>query len=112
MQQVGIHPVAFLAGEQAVAGHVREVAANHAGLHVAVHLPEGSDEVDVRRRALEAGVGLGDYRDYWADPAAAEPGLMIGFGAIDTADLPLALSALGDVLARGRSSTARSRPMG
>jgi GntR family transcriptional regulator/MocR family aminotransferase len=87
--------------EQVAAGRLRAVADNHAGLHVAVHLPEGSDELDVRRRALEAGVALGDYRDYWADASTAEPGLLIGFGSIATDDLQPALDVLGHVLAHG-----------
>ena len=66
-----------------------------------MHLPEGADELDVRSRALAAGVALGDYRDYWVDKATAEPGVLIGFGSITNEDLPLALDALAGVLAGG-----------
>lgn len=88
---------------QVAAGRLRKVAENHAGLHVAVHLPEGTDELEVRRRGLEVGVALGDYRDYWADETDAQPGLLIGFGSIATDELPNALDALGVVLAASAS---------
>ena len=102
--------VTAFVSEHVAAGHLRPFAANHAGLHVAVHLPEGADELDLRSRALAAGVALGDYRDYWADKATAEPGLLIGFGSISNEELPLALDALAGVLAcgdQGRRSAGR-----
>ncbi len=92
--------------EHVAAGHLRPIADSHAGLHVAAHLPDGADELDLRRRALVAGVALGDYRDYWADPTTAEPGIVIGFGSITNEELPVALDALAGVLA-GRDQARR-----
>jgi GntR family transcriptional regulator/MocR family aminotransferase len=87
--------------EQAAAGRLQVVAENHAGLHVTVHLPGGVDEVAVRTRAVSEGVALGDYREYWADPASAPAGLLIGFGSITTEELPEALASLDRALSTG-----------
>jgi GntR family transcriptional regulator/MocR family aminotransferase len=83
--------------EQARRGTLHEIATNHAGLHVTVHLPAGSDEDDVCRRALDRGVAVGAYRLTWARPDPP-PGIKIGFGSIDTALLPAALAIMGEVL--------------
>jgi GntR family transcriptional regulator/MocR family aminotransferase len=87
--------------EHVATGRLRPVADCHAGLHVAAHLTEGEDELELRRQALAAGVALGNYSDYWADRETAEPGVLIGFGAIPTDDLPIALATLAGVLADG-----------
>jgi GntR family transcriptional regulator/MocR family aminotransferase len=101
------HMVTEFVRTQIAAGRLHEVAQNHAGLHVAAHLPDGADEAALRQRARTAGVALADYSSYWADPSTAPAGLLIGFGSIDADDLPKALDVLGDVLAHGRSSAAR-----
>ena len=85
--------------EQIAVGRLHEVAQNHAGLHVAAHLPDTVDEAQMRTRARAAGIGLGDYSSYWSDPSTARGGLLIGFGSIRTEDLPRALETLGDLLA-------------
>ena len=63
-----------------------------------VHLPRGVDESDLRQRATSEEVAIGNYRDYWAEPATAPAGLLIGFGSISTDDLPVALARLDHVL--------------
>ena len=83
---------------EAAAGRLQAVADNHAGLHIAVHLPDGVSDVDVRARANAAGVALGDYRISWVDPDCAPHGLVIGFGCIRTDDLPQALSIVSGAL--------------
>jgi GntR family transcriptional regulator / MocR family aminotransferase len=85
--------------EQVTVGRLQEVAENHAGLHVTVHLPRGVGELDVRNGAAAEEVALGDYAGYWADRSKAPAGLLIGFGSIATDDLPTALAILGRVLA-------------
>jgi GntR family transcriptional regulator/MocR family aminotransferase len=84
---------------QAERGRLHEIATNHAGLHVVAHLPPGGDEADVRERARQQGVAIGNYRAAWAS-ADPPPGISIGFGTIDTASLPEALSILEAVLDR------------
>lgn len=91
---------------QMVADFVREavdasllIAPNpsHAGLHITPLLAGGADEVTVREAATAEGIALGNHAQCWRrpDPPA---GLIIGFGAIPTAQLPTALTALQHVL--------------
>ncbi len=74
-------------------GLVAEAHHHLAGLHTSVHLPPGVREADVRGRAAEAGVALGDYGQCWQRDDHPE-GLIIGFGAVGTDDLPAALDHL------------------
>ncbi len=75
------------------AGLLMEPMPSHAGLHVAPRLPAGIAEATVREAARAEGIALGDYARCWQreNPPA---GLIVGFGAIPTADLPDALAAL------------------
>jgi GntR family transcriptional regulator/MocR family aminotransferase len=102
------HLVTQWVDEQVALGRLQQVAENHAGLHVLVHLPAGVDEVDVRARAAAEGVALGNYGQYWADPTNAPAGLLLGFGSISTEDLPQALARLGTVL---QKSSASAKPV-
>jgi GntR family transcriptional regulator / MocR family aminotransferase len=70
----------------------------NAGLHVATLLREGLGEDEVVPAAAGLGIGLIGLRHFFH---ASEPqqGLLLGFGAIGTADLPEALRMLGGVLA-------------
>jgi GntR family transcriptional regulator/MocR family aminotransferase len=83
---------------QAARGRLIQIAENHAGLHVTVHLPDHVDENAVREDGLERGLALGDYGSYWADPGRAPAGLVIGYGCIDTDGIPAALAALDEAL--------------
>jgi len=70
---------------------------SRAGLHITARLRRGRGEDEVRAAAAERGIattGLAHY--YHAGPA--QPGLVIGFGAIDAGELPAAVHALSDVL--------------
>lgn len=70
---------------------------SYAGLHVTTLLPAGADEAAIREAARLEGIALGNYAQCWQrpDPPA---GLVVGFGAIPTTRLPLALAALRGVL--------------
>jgi GntR family transcriptional regulator/MocR family aminotransferase len=70
---------------------------SYAGLHVTALLSSGTDEAAVRENARAAGIALGNHAQTWrqSDPP---PGLIIGFGAIPTRNLPDALAALREVL--------------
>jgi GntR family transcriptional regulator/MocR family aminotransferase len=71
---------------------------SYAGLHVTALLPPGSDETTIREAARIDGIALGNFAQCWQRPNAPA-GLIIGFGATPTGDLPDALSALRRVLA-------------
>ena len=68
-----------------------------AGLHVTVLLPTGIDETTVREAARVHGIALGNLARCWQQPDPPA-GLIIGFGAIPTTDLPDALAKLRQVL--------------
>jgi GntR family transcriptional regulator/MocR family aminotransferase len=69
-----------------------------AGLHITALLRGTRTEVEVRDAAAEHGIATtGLSRYYHAQPA--EPGLVLGFGAIDAAELPAAMQALEYVFA-------------
>ena len=64
-----------------------------AGLHVVVHLPEGSDAAAVVAGAAERGVRVADLATYRAG-AAQGAGLVLGYGNIDGAAVEEAVRAL------------------
>lgn len=72
---------------------------SYAGLHVTALLPAGSDEATIREAARTDGIALGNFAQCWQRPNAPA-GLIIGFGATPTTDLPDALGALRQVLTR------------
>ena len=80
-----------------LADHLTARASN-AGLHVATVLREGLCEKDVLQAAARHGiVTLGLHHCFRTGPA--QSGLLIGFGAVSTAGLPVALRTLGRILA-------------
>ena len=81
-----------------LAGHLTARAAN-AGLHVAAVLRGGRCEKEVLRAAARHGIVTSGLRDCFRE-GPAQSGLLIGFGAVGTADLPVALRMLGRILAR------------
>jgi GntR family transcriptional regulator/MocR family aminotransferase len=89
--------------EAAARGHLVDAVPNNAGLHVTALLPEGVGEEIVRIDCGAHGVAVGNFEECWyrPDPPA---GMILGFGAIATSDLPPALAIVGDVLARARTA--------
>jgi GntR family transcriptional regulator / MocR family aminotransferase len=80
-----------------LADHLTVRSAN-AGLHVAAMLREGLCEKDVLQAAARHGIATaGLSHCFYAAPT--QPGLQIGFGAVSTAGLPVALRTLGRILA-------------
>ena len=71
----------------------------NAGLHVATLLRNGLGEDEVMRAAAGHGIGLmGLHHFFRASPP--RQGLLLGFGAVSTSDLPAALRTLGGILTR------------
>ncbi|MGH1493136.1 MAG: PLP-dependent aminotransferase family protein [Acidimicrobiales bacterium] len=70
---------------------------SYAGLHITTLLPPGRDEATIREAAGSDGIALGHFAHCW-QRQDAPAGLVIGFGAVPTADLPDALGALRHVL--------------
>ena len=70
----------------------------NAGLHVAAVLREGLREHDVLQAAARHGIVTSGLSDCFYT-APAQPGLLIGFGAVSITGLPVALRILGRILA-------------
>jgi GntR family transcriptional regulator / MocR family aminotransferase len=80
-----------------LAGHLTALPSN-AGLHIAAFLRDGLREDDVLLAAARRGIATVGMHDYFHTYPARQ-GLLLGFGAVSTTDLPAALSTLGGVLA-------------
>ena len=87
-----------------LAGHLAAHAPN-AGLHITAELRGGLREAEVLRAAGRAGLATGGLSDCF-HTAPAQPGLLLGFGAVSTTALPAALDLLGRVLVRVRREPA------
>ncbi|MFJ1806798.1 MULTISPECIES: PLP-dependent aminotransferase family protein [unclassified Streptomyces] len=80
------------------------VAGTAAGLHILLHLPDGSDTQAAVRSATTAGLRLADIGDYRAEPSTKRA-LVLGYGNISDTDIPPAIALLGEAL---RSAVPRS----
>jgi GntR family transcriptional regulator/MocR family aminotransferase len=80
---------------------------SRAGLHATALLEPAIDEDTVLLAAAKRGIGLNGLSEFCAGTSPS-PGLVVGFGAIATVDLPDALAALaGAVRSAGRRSGRR-----
>jgi GntR family transcriptional regulator/MocR family aminotransferase len=70
---------------------------SNAGLHVAAMLGEGRQEKEVLQVAARHGIAVSGLHDCF-HTAPAQPGLVIGFGAVSTTELPTALRMLDRAL--------------
>jgi GntR family transcriptional regulator / MocR family aminotransferase len=69
-----------------------------AGLHLLLRLPRGLDPATVAAAAATHGIHLEDAARHWADPGAAPPALLLGYGVARESALTRAVEALGDDL--------------
>ncbi|MDR3665142.1 MAG: PLP-dependent aminotransferase family protein [Mycobacterium sp.] len=68
-----------------------------AGLHLHVRLPDQCDEDAVVHSAFQQGVLVGGGRWNWAEPSAAPPALVIGYGSVAESDIGRAVAVLGSL---------------
>jgi GntR family transcriptional regulator/MocR family aminotransferase len=80
-----------------LASHLTALATN-AGLHIATLLRKELGEDEVIQAAAEHGIGMMGLQHLF-HASSPRQGLLLGFGAVRTTDLPAALRALGDTLA-------------
>jgi GntR family transcriptional regulator / MocR family aminotransferase len=83
-----------------LAGHLT-ARAPHAGLHITAVLRGGLSEEAVLHAAARRGLVTSGLSDCF-HTSQAQPGLLLGFGAVSTTALPAALDLLAHVLASGR----------
>ncbi|MFB9237893.1 PLP-dependent aminotransferase family protein [Plantactinospora siamensis] len=73
------------------------IAGSAAGLHVLLRLPDGADTRAVVRSAAAAGLRLADLDSYRVR-RSARPALVLGYGNISDAEIPLAVALLRDAV--------------
>ncbi len=91
-----------------------EPVPSSAGFHMAAFAREGTDVEQLIRLARRAGVGITSLAGFHAE-VPVRPGLLLGYGAIDTLDIEPALLRVRDVLAgmeraRGAPFNASGQP--
>jgi GntR family transcriptional regulator / MocR family aminotransferase len=74
---------------------IRGVAA---GLHLLIELPEKSDEAQVVDAAAREGVRVYGARAYHADPNAASPALLVGYGGVSEPDIEQGVKTLARII--------------
>jgi GntR family transcriptional regulator / MocR family aminotransferase len=91
------HHILTEALSESLADHLTARPSN-AGLHVAALLSGGLCEKEVLQAAARHGIAISGLQDCFRT-APAQPGLLIGFGAVSTTGLLAALRTLGRILA-------------
>ena len=79
-------------------GLIRRPNQSKAGLHAMISLLDGHDATSVVTHLATRGIAIDTVDDWWATDA--QPGLMIGFGAADVAQLDTAFVAIREALRR------------
>ena len=69
-----------------------------AGLHLVMQLPEGSDDRAVARAALERNIVVRPLSGYYAEPACAPSGLLIGYACVPDEEIAPAFNTLADAI--------------
>ncbi|MBR8059130.1 PLP-dependent aminotransferase family protein [Burkholderia dolosa] len=78
------------------------------GMHVVLWLADGIDDLDVVARAAQAGVAVRAASPMFA-PGTARPGLVLGFGGFDRAQMEAAAQRLANVVAAAARTTRSAR---
>jgi GntR family transcriptional regulator / MocR family aminotransferase len=79
----------------------------NAGLHIAALLQNGLSEDEAIPAAAKHGIGVMGLQHCF-HASAPQQGLLLGFGAISTSDLPGALRALGGILESAQTGRSRA----
>ena len=69
-----------------------------AGLHVVMQLPEGADDRAVAAAALERNIVVRPLSGYYAQPAYAPSGLLIGYACVPDEEIGPAFNTLADAI--------------
>jgi len=81
-------------------GDAMPVIGGDAGLHLVLGLPQGVDDQAVAQDAQRAGVATRPLSMYYVRPAAAESGLLLGYGAVREEEIGTSFARLAGVLRR------------
>ncbi len=69
-----------------------------AGLHLVMQLPEGTDDRAVAAAALERNIIVRPLSGYYAEPASAPSGLLIGYACVPDEEIAPAFDTLADAI--------------
>jgi GntR family transcriptional regulator/MocR family aminotransferase len=69
-------------------GDSATISGSDAGLHLALGLPSGTDDVAISQAAKARGILTRPLSAYYAEPTSARPGLMLGYAAVPTERIP------------------------
>lgn len=69
-----------------------------AGLHLALHLPNGCDDVAISREALAAGIITRPLSGYYMQAASTRRGLMLGYACVPDAHIAPAFDKLAAII--------------
>ena len=78
-------------------GDVVKIGGDHAGMHLVVWLPPGSDDHDIAVRAARREISVIPLSSFYAG-ARSRPGLVLGFGATRVSEIAEAVRQLGAVI--------------
>ncbi|MES2017754.1 MAG: PLP-dependent aminotransferase family protein [Pseudomonadota bacterium] len=76
------------------------ISGGEAGLHLALKLAPGTNDAAIVADARQHGILTRALSTYYADPGAAQPGLLLGYGAVPTERIQSAFSELAQVIRR------------
>lgn len=93
---------ALTAALHAELGDVLRVGPAEAGIHLLARLPDGADDVALAARAREAGIAFTPLSPHYR--AAARPGMLLGFGALDADRLREGVRLLAPLVRRAISA--------
>jgi GntR family transcriptional regulator / MocR family aminotransferase len=93
---------ALTAALHAELGDVLRVGPAEAGIHLLARLPDGADDVALAARAREAGIAFTPLSPHYR--AAARPGMLLGFGALDEDRLREGVRLLAPLVRRAVSA--------
>jgi len=69
-----------------------------AGLHLALQLPDGCDDVAISRQAMQGGCVARALSRYYMDAARAQPGLVLGYACVPDAQMRPAFDRLAAII--------------
>jgi len=83
-------------------GDIATTSGGDAGLHLALGLPMGTDDDAISQAAKARGILTRPLSAYYAEPASARPGLMLGYAAVPTERIPPLFAELAQVIRQHR----------
>lgn len=85
------------------------VSTHEAGLHLVLHLPEGTDDLGISIAARTLGLTARPLSRYYADERRARPGLLLGYACVPEEELGPAFDRLTQVITPALEHMQRSQ---